>query len=72
MLVAFFLVSLILAISLIYTWKMKKKLLFFPDYPAILLIKWKKPGKEPPNAQKKGIDGMAGFSNFFKNPPFLF
>ena len=37
--VALTLVSLIFAISLIYTWKMKKKLLFFTDSLDILLKK---------------------------------
>lgn len=41
------LVSLFFAISLIYTWKMKKKLLFFKDYLAILLKKWKNPRNRP-------------------------
>jgi len=36
------LLSLIFAISLIYTWKMKKKLLFFTDSRVFLLKNWKK------------------------------
>jgi hypothetical protein len=48
------LLSLIFAISLIYTWKMKKKLLFFADYRAVLLKTGKNLGKwaiEAPSAE---------------------